>query len=303
MKTKLMMLLVLACVFASTTWSQTVTNETYEYREIKDDPYHVADKIISMEFCGPVTFSTRAELSMGVGLNVQWALNNKLEALGTFDFLPIQINGGIGYGLEFGPALTFGERSKEKEARVVLKWSDRSYETATTRVRETSATWLDVTATYLTKFKLRGGAYVYKTTYENEKEFNNYGKLPYTMVGAYGGIELSKQAALISEVDGQKGITSGLTRLYVDAFILPLRSFGKTDVGGTIRSTIGGGFLGGRFGFQTIFNPNKSKKSAEGRLADYQVYSKIFFKSEVGYRPAEGLFFSLGAGFVIWKNR
>lgn len=70
MKTKLMMLLVLACVFASTAWSQTVTNETYEYREIKDDPYHVADKIISMEFCGPVTFSTRAELSMGVGLNV-----------------------------------------------------------------------------------------------------------------------------------------------------------------------------------------------------------------------------------------
>jgi hypothetical protein len=296
-------IVVFAFALVGSAMSQTSTDNTYTYREILDDPYHVADKMISVEFCGPVTFSKNASISMGVAVNGLWAINNKLQIQSNFDFMPIRFKGGIGIGLEGGGAFTLSEKTKEKEARVVLKWSDRSYDTPTHHVRETSATWLNATATYLSQFKARGGAYLYKTTYRNEKEHMALGPLPYTMAGVYAGIELNKQAALVSEVDGQPGITSGLTRIYVDALLLPLRSFGATDVGGTIRSTIGGGILGGRFGFQATFNPNKSKKSKLGRLNDYQVYPKFFFKTEVGYRPAEGTFFTLGGGFVVWKNR
>ncbi len=302
MNAKLSFTLMLAMFVGTAAFSQSTPNETHEYLEIKDDPEFVADKLLSLELCGPLTFSKGAGLTLGIGLNGLWALTPKVQAQGTLDFLPIQIHGGMGFGLEFGPALTLTERTKEKEVRVVLKYSDRSYNTPTERVRETSATWLNVTATYLTKMKVRGGAYVYKTTFENEKDFN-YGPLPYTMAGIYGGFELSKQAALISQVDGRKGITSGLTRIYVDVLVLPLRSFGALDVDGTIRSAIGGGILGGRIGFQTIFNPNKSKNSSEGRLNDYQVFPKFFFKTELGYRPAEGVFWSLGGGLLVWKNR
>lgn len=291
--------LVLSC---GALWAQPSTGETHQFQEIKDDPNHVADKLVSCEFVGPLTFSSRASLTLGVGVNVLWSLADALQIQGNFDFNPIVFNGGIGMKLEGGPALTLGEKSKEKEARVVLKWSDRSYDTPTHRVRETSATWLNATATYLTKYKLRGGAYLYKTTFEDEKNFA-YGPLPYTMLGVYGGAEMSFQAALISEVDGRRGITSGLTRIYLDALVLPLRSFGPTDLDGAVRTSIGGGFLGGRFGFQAFFNPNKSKKSPDGRMVDYQVYPKLCFKSEVGYRPAEGVFFTLGAGFIVWKNR
>ncbi|HEX2899636.1 MAG TPA: hypothetical protein VHS96_07955, partial [Bacteroidia bacterium] len=252
--------------FAVPVMSQT-TDDTHTYLEIQDDPTFIPDKIVSLELCGPVSFSKYAELTMGVGANALWGIGSKLDVIGSFDFNFIQMNGGMGVALEGGPAFTFGQKTKEKEVKVVLKYSDRSYETATTRVRETSATWLNASAPVLNKYKLRGGAYVLKTSYENEKDYN-YGKLPLTMAGVYGGLEFSTQAALVSEVDGVKGITGGLTRFYLDAFVLPLRSFGSTDVGGTIRSTIGGGFLGGRVGFQAMFNPNKSKKSSLGRLVN-----------------------------------
>jgi hypothetical protein len=278
----------------------TTTGETYEYREIEDNPDRVADKLVCLEF--PFTFSKGASGVLGIAGDVMWGVTDNIQATGHAALNFIQIKGGMGYELEIGPTLTLGTKSKEKEARVVLKWSDRSYETATTRVRETSATWLNATATFQTKFKVRGGAYVHKFSFENDKDFN-FGKLPYSTAGVYGGFEIAKQAALVSEVDGQKGITSGYTRIYADAFILPLRSFGPTDVGGTIRSTVGGGILGGRFGFQTIFNPNRSKKAADGPLMDYQVYSKLFFRIEVGHRPVEGMFFTMGGGFLIWKNR
>jgi hypothetical protein len=183
---------------------------------------------------------------------------------------------------------------------VVLKYSERSYDTPTQHVKESSASWLEAKATFLSKTKLRGGAYVYKTAYENEKKFS-YGKLPYTMAGVYAGIEFSKQAALISEVDGQRGITSGLTRIYVDALILPLRAFGG-DSTGAIRQDIGGGIFGGRFGFHTYFNPNKSKH-ASPKMHAYQVWPTLFWKIEAGYRPAEKLFFTMGMGVLLWKNR
>jgi hypothetical protein len=278
----------------------TTTGETYEYREIEDNPDRVANKLVCLEF--PFTFSKGAGGVLGIAGDVMWGVTDNIQATGHAALNFIQIKGGTGFNLEFGPTLTMGTKSKEKEARVVLKWSDRSYDVGNTRVTEKSATWLNATATYQTKFKLRAGGYVQKYSYENDKDFN-FGKLPVTTAGVYAGVEIAKQAALVSEVDGKKGITSGYTRIYADAFILPLRSFGPTDVGGTIRSQVGGGFLGGRFGFQTIFNPNRSKKAADGPLMDYQVYSKLFFRIETGYRPAEGIFFTMGGGFLIWKNR
>jgi hypothetical protein len=298
MKKLSMLLVCLLC--AAYALAQVSDGETHEFRKIQDDPYYVSDKLIALELCGPLTFSSHGSLTLGVGANGLWGLNNKMEVQGNFNFNFVQFNGGPGILLEGGPALTLSEKSKEDEVKVVLKYSERSYDTPTHHVKESSATWLESTATYLSKFKVRGGPYLYKTTYENEKKFN-YGPLPYTMLGVYGGLEFSKQGALISEVDGVRGITSGLTRVYVDGFVLPVRSFGA-DSTHTIRDSIGGGIFGGRLGFQAYFNPNKSKR-AEPRMVAYQVWPTLFFKSEVGYRPAEGVFFSLGAGLIIWKNR
>lgn len=294
-------LIALLSTFVSTVAIAQVTEgETHTFLAVQDDPKYVSDKLIGLELCGPATFSSHAALNVGIGVNGLWTLQERLQIQGSLDWYLIQINGGMGLALEGGPALTFAEKSKVDDVKVVLKYSERSYDTPTHHVKESSASWLESQATFLSKTKLRGGAYIYKTAYENEKKFS-YGKLPYTMAGVYAGIEFSKQAALISEVDGQRGITSGLTRIYADALILPLRSFGG-DSTGTIRQAIGGGIFGGRLGFHTYFNPNKSKH-ATPKMRAYQVWPTLFWKIEAGYRPAEKFFFTMGMGFLLWKNR
>ena len=280
--------------------AQVTQGDEHTFQVIQDDPKYVSDKLLGMQLCGPATFSSFGGLNVGIGVNGLWALQEKLQIQGSLDWYLVQVNGGMGFALEGGPALTLTERSKLDEAKVVLKYSERSYDTPTEHVKESSATWINSQATFLSKFKARGGLYVYDTEYKNEKKFS-YGALPYTMAGLYGGFEFSKQAALISEVDGQRGITSGLTRIYVDALILPLRAFGG-DSTGTIRDAIGGGIFGGRAGFQAYFNPNKAKR-ATPKMRAYQVWPTLFWKIEAGYRPAEKLFFTMGMGFLLWKNR
>lgn len=152
---------------------------------------------------------------------------------------------------------------------------------------------MDSKATYLSTTKARGGLYLHKSGYllkNNGLDVEG----SFGMTGLFLGFEKSTQAALISEIDGQKGITSGLTRIYADALVMPL-----TNVDGT-----GNGFgIGGRVGFWTIFNPNKAKKASPDKLVHYQAYQTMFFKAEIGYRPFDKYYFSMSAGINIFKNK
>src|SRR5690554_4267718 len=85
--------------------------------------------------------------------------------------------------------------------------------------------------------------------------------LPITQVGVFGGLEFSTKAAVITTINGEKGITSGLTRIYADALITPIdRTNGVTNGFG----------VGGRAGFCIYMLPNKTGRAKPERLEGRQ---------------------------------
>lgn len=262
--------------------------QTYQFKKVLDDPEFVSDRMIMTQLCGPLYFAKRTSLGWGVALDGIWKISGPISFQGAVNWFPYHLDGGLGGLYEYGGALKFASWNKVDDVKVVLSYSESSTTVGNTRTTTQSMKYLNSEATFNTSLQLHGGLQFYKTTY------NDSVVAPFKSRGVYGGIDIIKKAALISEVDGQKGITSGYTRIYIDALIMPIN---KID-------TVGQGFgLGGRIGFQSVLNPNKSKRSAEGRMIDYQVWPKLYFKTEIGIRPKEGWFFALGGGILLYKNR
>ena len=140
------------------------------------------------------------------------------------------------------------------------------------------------------KFKIRGGL----LSHQSAVELSVFEEAPYFMTGVFGGFEFSTQAAVISEVDGDKGVTSGLTRLYADAVFMPVQRLNKVSQG------VG---AGAKVGFQIYMLPSKTRRAKPDRLLPMQAYNSMFFKAELGVRPTEGWFFMMGTGLMIFRNK
>lgn len=264
--------------------------QNYQFKKIQDDPDFVADKIIGVSCVGPLTYAKNTSMTLGAGLDGIWSFNPLLQAHGTLNLSPIVLDGkGWGSFVELGGAMKLFSYKKQKDVKVVLSYSESTQRGLYTETRTTTVKYIESEATFKQTFKLRAGTHLYRTFY-TDTTF----AMRYKARGIYGGLEFETKAALVSSVDGDAGITSGLTRVYVDALMLPSVRIDTTGVGPGI---------GWRAGFISYLNPNRSKKSSFGKLYDYQMWPKLYFKVEGGVRPKEGWFATIGAGFILYKNR
>jgi hypothetical protein len=283
-------LFISAVLMAISSFAQTEKNgETYQFKKLVDDPTFVSDKIVSLAAVG--NFSKNAALSVGFSADVIWGLIPKVDLFGGINYAPINFTDFASHDIDLGGSFTFATSTKTKETKIVLKWSDSQSTSAQgVTTRSTSATYLTTDALYLRKYKLRGGYYSHRSA----MEISVFEDAPFYMTGIFAGFEFSTQAAVYSQVDDEKGVTSGLTRIYADAFLAPMQRINKVDQG------VG---VGAKVGFYIYMLPNKAHNAKPERLAPYQAYNSMFFKSELGFRPTEGLFFMMGTGLMIFRNK
>jgi hypothetical protein len=288
--------MISALLFSSISMAQT--EKTYEFTKLQDDPNLVADKIVSLSAVG--NFGKNTDIAVGFGTDVLWGLTDRLAAYGSFCYSPVNFSDFSNHDFDLGASFTFGTKRKTKETKIVLKWSDSGsttsrYNSSTggtteTTTRTTSATYLESDAIYLQKYKLRGGLYSHRSAYE----LNSLNNVPLFMTGVFGGFEFSTQAAVYSLVDGTKGVTSGLTRIYADVLLAPVHRVNK----------VGQGFgIGAKGGFCVYMNPNKARSAKPESIAAYQAYNSMFFRAEIGVRPTQGWMFMMGTGIMIFRNK
>lgn len=283
----------LALALATVAGAQTTTGETHQFQILKDDPKAIADKFVSLN--GATGHFSGAEgIKAGAGVNVVWGLMDRIQLQGDFIwyYLSVYSAGGFNYDLEGGAAYTLMEKTKTDEIKVILKFS----ESTSGNVRTQSATFIPSQGTHLTGYKARAGVYSKRSGLKVDDKPDT-DPTSFTAHGVYAGLEMSKQAALFTEVDGKKGVTSGFTRFYADVMILPAIGY---DEQGSADDPAMFGFRGGMAAY---LNPNARNHSEYGRLEFFQVWPTLFAKIEAGLRGGEGYFFHMGVGLTLWRNK
>lgn len=270
----------------------TVTQgETHQFQVLKDDPEGIAGKIVSVTIAD-AHFSGPEGLKAGLGANVLWGLNDRIQIQGDLLWYYVSINGagGINYDLEGGAAFPLLRKTAIDSVKVILKYSESTSGNTVTR----SVSFLPTTGTFLTQYKARGGAFSKRA---GLKVDDKPGTEPtsFTAHGVYAGLEMVKQAAVFTEVDGRKAVTSGLTRIYADAMLLP--AIGYDDQGGADDPAI----FGWRVGYAAYLSPSPRNHPEFGRLEFFQVWPTLFIKAETGMRGGEGWFFNMGGGISILR--
>lgn len=292
---KILFALTLSALTAEVGFAQ---GDTHTLKILKDDPNAVSNHIVAINGSHG-HFSKYEGLKAGLGTEVLWGLNDRMQIQHTFMlyYLSIKNAPGIDFNTEGGIAYTLSSRSKTDEVKIILSYKETKTETRTTVTKTSEVKYLVSSATYLRTTKVRTGMMCKQSGMEVGDEIVNP-TTNYFGFGLYGGLEFTKQACLFSEVDGEAGVTSGYTRFYIDGMFMPVSKY-QTAVGENP------GKLGARFGFATYFNPNKRRNPeySTGKLNNYQVYPSLFFKSEAGIRGGEGWFFNLGIGFMVHRNK
>lgn len=276
---------------------EVATTETsgnnVQFQVVKDDPNLIADKIVGLN--GAVGHFSGAEgLKAGVGAHVLWGLMPKLQIQGDFlwYYLGIKDAGGFNYDLEGGAAFTLMGSTKTEEVKVILKFSEEK--TATTKT--TSATFVPSQATALTQYKVRGGVFSKRSgAVVDDKPDTD--PTVFMSHGVYAGGEWVKQICLFTDINGKKGVTSGLTRIWADVMVLPATSFEEQG------SADDPGIFGWRAGFAGYLNPNKRNHPEYGKLDMRNMWPTLFSKIEAGQRGGEGWFFQMGVGLLLFRNQ
>jgi hypothetical protein len=269
--------------------------ETHQFQILKDDPETIAGKIVSLNIAN-AHFSDPEGLKLGAGAEVLWNLPAGLQAQGNFVLNYVSINdaGGINYDLEAGAAYPLYRKTKTDDIKIILKHSESKSTVGSVTTKTTETEFIPSKGSFLVQGKARGGFYTKRAGMDVgdgiRKETTSFSAL-----GAYAGFELTSQASQFTEVDGRKGVTSGLTRVYVDGMILPVASYDEQG------SADDPGIFGARAGLAAYFSPSGRNHPEYGRLDFLQMFPTLFFKSEVGMRGGEGWFFNIGAGLMVFR--
>lgn len=281
--------------------SNAYSQETIQYAKLEDNPELVADRIITASMYGQ--YGQNTETTVGVNATALFKIQNRLSLIGSTNLGFVNFSDFMSYELEAGTLFRFRTKDKVKDIKVVMEWSDntstairyntndgKTYETTT---RSRSEKFVPEKAITRKEMSLRGGLFINKMAFKPSDAIGS-GNTPMFQSGVFGGIEHSSKAAVITSINGAKGITSGLTRLYADALITPI------DRNNGVKNGFG---IGGRGGFAIYMLPSKSVNAKPENMDARQTYSMFFFNSEIGYRPTQGFFFMMGFGVMVFKNR
>lgn len=207
---KILLMLMMPTVFYA--------QETVNFKVISDDPNYVSDKLVNAYFS--FNYGKNSSISIGLGADGMWRVKDNIDVIGDISYSPGLLIPFSGFHTELGGAYHLAQKTKTKDTKVVTKWSDSRSQVGNTIYENKSVSWVDSKATYLSITKVRGGLYTHKSAYSIKNNGldveGNFG-----MTGLFLGFEKSSQAALISQIDNVKGVTSGLTRIYVDGLVMP----------------------------------------------------------------------------------
>lgn len=161
---------------------------------------------------------------------------------------------------------------------------------------EVTTTFIPSPATTLTQYKVRAGVFSKRSGAVPDPGPTTE-ETVFMAHGVYAGGEWSKQIAHFSNGNGKAGVTSGLTRVYVDAMLLPATSFEEQ---GTADDP---GIFGWRAGLGIYLNPKRRNHPEYGKLDMRNVWPTLFSKIEAGQRGSEGWFFQMGLGLLLFRNQ
>ncbi len=175
---------------------------------------------------------------------------------------------------------------KEERCPVVLKSTIYAGKTDDDKYYD-EVKYFTVNGTYKNQTGIRSGVYFKKSGYDFKDESSLTNPTNYTLVGAYGGIEILSQAFVKTKVGDDFKYGSGQTRLYFDALFVPVRSLADESLGDPEKN----GVLGFRAGMQWNKKPHKEKESG---FELHPVYT-----AEGGVRPISGFYIQISLGLIV----
>ena len=279
--------------------SVATTTGTHAFRVLKDDPEAISRRIVGATLAHG-HFSSPEGLKASLGADVLWALPflPGLEAQGNFywSYLGINSAGGFNYDLEAGAAYPLYRTLKNRELKIILKYKETTDRGAATITKTTEMKFIPSTANYLVQGKARAGLISKRAGYQTSGDDAGKEVSGFNSMGVYAGGEITSQVAQFTEIDGRKGVTSGLTRVYVDGLFLPVGSY-EDDQGEGPDPAL----FGFRAGVAAYLNPSARNHPEYGRLDFLNMFPTLFMKAEAGLRTGEGWFFNMGAGLMVLR--
>lgn len=110
--------LLLILLFPITTFAQ----EKVDFKVLNDNPNHVSDRLINAYIS--FNYGKNSNISVGVGADGIWKLKDKIEVIGDVSYSPGLLIPFSGTHLELGGTYHLSQKSKIKDTKVVIKWSD-----------------------------------------------------------------------------------------------------------------------------------------------------------------------------------
>ncbi len=279
-------LLVLFITNALLTFGQQIT-----YQILEDEPTKAYTKFIAPEV--GMDYNSAA-LSVFVGANGRFGISDLLTVEGAFRYdlyNGIDAIGGT-FGTEAGIYLPFTQSIRQKEIPVMLSYNPY----AGTEYKDgkkyniEEAKFIKVpSGQYLNQLGMRGGVHYRKL---GAQDMTYTTTSPINLGGFYLGGQFTSQAYVKTRInDDVERIGAGFTRIFIDAFILPISEIQNPAADEGVKSD---GTFGWRAGFQWFASPHDG---------DYRFLGPSIFTIEVGSKPLTGFNFMFSYGFAFMNRR
>lgn len=279
---------------------------------LKDDAKDVNSLIVTAELMTlDGNFKSTSAFSASIGANAYATIKNKIgaEAYARYGLLSLTDEDGLAKPiyLEAGAFFNFYDRTKNKLTKVVLS-SERSGNRTTTHYVKQMAErrrLYGLRAGYLQRnfpMTFDGFTAISNPSGVSYKEFNAF------TAGLYAGIQSTTIRNLFIKPEGYRAKkNSSITRYYIDVMLMPIWTASRDGVNlkSELKSPTGvnSNFIpfkynpiGWRFGLD--YRP-----ADKGRNRDIGRAGAFYCKMEIGVKPIEGGFFTIGLGWTFLRQK
>ncbi|MBN9293053.1 MAG: hypothetical protein J0G96_03640 [Flavobacteriia bacterium] len=259
--------------------------QSVSYRVLKDAPEDCANLWVNLELLQfEMNMKNISAANLGLGINSIFQMKNRFGAETAFRHSYFTL-GRQEHRVQFevGGFFNFVQYKRIRNQKVVLKSSKSGNYTTTT--------YITPPATKLKSIGVRAGYAYNSESYEDTKKDFSGGYYKYRFGGLYAGLLFTTQVnyKLNAEKYGTRALNF-VKRYYLDVLIYPMQQISERTTGIPVMNFAPGVF-GGRAGIE-LLSPEKKKNYGGASYA----------KFELGYRPADGLYFMLTYG-ISWKTK